>query len=118
MRAYAFTLFVVTGCTAAPKNPTVERAEELIASAPVRRGAVELHCDPPDAQVEVDGVPQGVCTDFAGAPNGLTLGDGLHRIDVKKSGFRPYQTYYQASGARAVLRIALQPSGKGQGAGR
>ncbi|MBX5483409.1 MAG: hypothetical protein IRZ16_16430 [Myxococcaceae bacterium] len=113
----AAALVALAGCVSAPTQPAVARAEALMASAPKRKGDVELHCEPEDADVAVDGVPQGLCADFAGRPDRLVLGEGLHRIDVKKPGFRPYQTYYQAGGARAVLTIALVPNGPAQGAG-
>lgn len=104
-----------TGC-AAHRTPTVEeRAESLLKEAATRTGDVALHCDPPDAEVSVNGVPQGLCTDYSGTPSGLVLGSGMHRIDVGKSGYVPYQTYYEASGARAVLRITLQPEAPSQG---
>lgn len=61
-------------------------------------------------------MPQGVCADFAGAPRRLQVGEGMHRVEVKKPGYWPYQTYYQPSGARAVLRIRLQPQERSQGA--
>lgn len=88
-----------------------------MASAPVRTGDLALHCDPEDATVEVDDVPMGTCADFDGDPRGLPLGEGMHRVVVNKPGYRPYQTYYEPSGAKAVLRIALVPTGQTEGTG-
>ena len=91
------------------------RAEELLRGAADRSGDVELHCNPPDAEVQLDGVPQGRCDDFAGAPRRLEVGEGMHRIEVTKAGFAPYQTYFQPSGARAILEITLRPLERAQG---
>ena len=68
-----------------------------------------LGCDPTDAEVWLDGVPQGTCLDFSGTPKGLTLGDGMHKVEVKKTGFWPYETWVDSGGARAVLSIKLSP---------
>ncbi len=80
-----------------------------------RNGDVQLHCDHADAEVLVDGVLQGRCEDFAGAPRRLPVGEGMHLIEVTKAGFARYQTYFQPSGARAILDIKLRPLGRAQG---
>lgn len=73
-----------------------------------KTGALRLRCTPSDAEVTLDGVPQGRCDDFAGN-RGLQVGEGLHRIELKKEGHWPYVTYYEASGATAVLEATLVP---------
>lgn len=108
MGAAALLLFA---CVTDERAKTAARAEQLMRSAPERTGALELHCVPEDAEVSVDGVPQGACADFDGDPRRLSLGDGLHQVDVTKTGYLTYQTWYQPSGARAVLRIQLAPAG-------
>ncbi len=100
----------LVGCAAPSAHErTVARADALMQAAPGRSGDLTLRCDPEDAVVEVDGVPQGVCADFDGRTRRLDVGDRLRRVVVKKDGFWPYQTYYQSGGARAALVISLRP---------
>ena len=68
-----------------------------------------LGCDPSDADVVLDGVPYGTCLDFSGSPKGLTLSEGMHKVEVKKSGFWPYETYVDSGGTRAALTVKLLP---------
>ncbi|WP_239470713.1 PEGA domain-containing protein [Archangium violaceum] len=100
------------GCASGPEqvdSPAAERAREMLRAVKSRRGNLLLQCEPSDAEVYLDGVVQGVCTDFGGGPSGLQVGGGLHRIDVKKDGYWPYTTYYEPSNARAGLTIRLKP---------
>ncbi|MFZ5470554.1 MAG: PEGA domain-containing protein [Myxococcota bacterium] len=92
------------GC--ATRSQAVERAEVLLARSQPREGQLVFSCQPSDAEVVVDGVPQGICTDYA---RGLEVGEGLHEIEVKKPGYWPYLTYYAPDGTRAALRITLRP---------
>ncbi len=96
---------LVALCSCAPRPLPLEQAERAMRGARVQKGQLELRCDPVDAEISVDGVPQGTCADYAGA--GLRVGEGLKRIEVKKPGYWPYQTYYEAGGARAVLTVTL-----------
>jgi hypothetical protein len=103
---------LVIGCASGPgqvDSPMAERARELLRSRKARQGNLLLRCEPSDAEVYLDGVLQGVCTDFGGGPSGLQVGAGLHRIDVKKDGYWPYTTYYDSGSARAGLTIQLRP---------
>ena len=74
-----------------------------------RGGELALRCDPPDAEVEVDGVPQGRCDDFDGRQRRLSLGTRMRHVVVKKAGYWPYETWYQAGGATASLAVQLRP---------
>ena len=69
-----------------------------------------LGCDPTDAEVWLDGIPRGTCLDYSGDPKGLKVGEGMHKVEVKKSGFWPYETYVDPSGTRAALTVKLQPN--------
>ena len=71
---------------------------------------LKLSCDPTDAEVSLDGIPRGTCLDFAGEPTGLKLPEGMHKVEVKKSGFWPYETYVDSSGTRAALTVKLSPN--------
>ncbi|MBM7116659.1 PEGA domain-containing protein [Archangium primigenium] len=103
-------LGLVLGCASGPERvegPAAERARALLRGGS-RMGNLVLRCEPSDADVYLDGVVQGVCADFAGEPRGLSVGTGLHQVDVKKDGYWPYVTYFEPSSARAVLTIRLR----------
>lgn len=106
------------GCASGPggvESPTVERAREMLRTGRARQGNLVLRCEPGDADVYLDGVAQGFCSDFADAQGGLRVGEGMHRVDVKKEGHWPYTTYYEPGRARAVLTIRLREMTPGGG---
>ena len=107
----AMAAMLMASCAAKQEQPaTVARAEQLMSSNAAKRGDLVLRCEPSDAQVLLDGVEQGTCSDFAGVSRSLRLGDsGFHHVEVKKRGFYPYTTYYQPSGARVTLKVKLRP---------
>jgi hypothetical protein len=109
--AWLAAALAVSGCAGRGREPeSVAKARALMAGAEKPTGDLVLRCEPADAEVYLDGVLQGLCSDFAGSPRGLRVGVGLHHIEVKKQGFWPYTTYYEPSGARARLTIQLRPS--------
>ncbi|QSQ26389.1 PEGA domain-containing protein [Pyxidicoccus parkwayensis] len=95
-------------CAGRQEPESVAKARELMRSAETPSGNLALRCEPVDAEVYLDGVLQGLCSDFTGSPKSLRVGAGLHHIEVKKQGFWPYTTYYEPSGARARLTIQLR----------
>ncbi len=70
-------------------------------------GQVMLECDPLDAEVALDGVPMGLCSDYATAEHGLPMGTGMHRLDFKHAGRSPYQTEIEPDRAGAVVHASL-----------
>lgn len=109
-------LLLGSGCAGKQDEPaSMARAREMMRSAETARGDLLLRCEPSDAEVYLDGVIQGVCSDFGGSPMGLKVGEGLHQVEVKKDGFWPYTTYFEPSGARATLNIHLRPRGSSGG---
>jgi hypothetical protein len=109
---------LVLGCASGPEqvdSPAADRARDLMRAMRSRNGNLLLRCEPEDAEVLLDGVLQGVCTDFGGKPSGLQVGLGMHRIDVKKDGYWPYTTYFEPSNARAGLTIKLRSMAQEQG---
>lgn len=116
----AASLLALVGASACAAPPARSRAlaRSAIESAHSRRGDLRLSCEPTDAEVWLDGVPQGTCVDFSGDPRGLAVGEGMHEVVVQKAGFWPYQTFYAPSGARAALSIRLSPHSTAQGAAR
>jgi hypothetical protein len=103
---------VLVGCSGRSDEPaTMAQARELLRKAESPSGDVVLRCEPPDGEVSLDGVTQGLCSDFQGSPRGLKVGEGLHQIEVKKEGYWPYTTYIEPHGARAVLNVRLRSMG-------
>lgn len=121
MRGCGFAVVLASalaGCAGRQQEPaSVARARELMRTTGAPSGDLVLRCEPADAEVSLDGVPQGMCSDFAGSPRALRVGDGLHHIEVTKQGFWPYTTYYEPSGARATLNIKLRSTGGSGGGG-
>jgi len=83
------------------------RAGDVVQAARPRHGDVIFVCQPADAEVWLDRVPQGTCLDFAGSPKGLSLTGKMRRIEVRKEGYLPYETYLEADGTRAALNVTL-----------
>jgi hypothetical protein len=101
---------LIAGCATQPA--AMKRAGEELRGREERiwSSDLTLHCDPAEADVWLDGVPQGTCLDYSGEPRGLKLTDGMHKVEVKKSGFWPYETFVDSSGTRAALTVKLLPT--------
>jgi hypothetical protein len=54
-------------------------------AAPQRRSRVALHCEPPEAEVTVDGMPYGAAADYTGA-NRILLAPGRHVLELRAHG--------------------------------
>ena len=99
----------VLACAARPEEPgALAQARKLMRDAESQKGNVILKCALPEAEVVLDGVTQGICSDFQGAPRGLQVGQGLHHIEVRMDGYWPYTTYLEPQGARTTLNVWLQ----------
>lgn len=92
-------------------SPALPRVEGLRPLPPPTAGRAEvvLRCTPPDAEVSLDGVGQGTCDDFDGTPGGLALGARARRVEVKKRGYAPWESWLDASGTRITLDVTLVP---------
>ena len=77
------------------------------------KSELALVCDPPDAEVELDGVPQGACEDFDGDPKALPMGKGAKRVQVKKAGFLPWDSVLETDGTRVMINVTLISTGMG-----
>ena len=106
---------VLSGCATVKEEPVVARARALMGATRSGAGDLWLRCVPADADVYLDGAVQGQCADFDGRERGLTVGAGMHRVEVKKQGFWPYLTYYAPNGARAGLTVRLEPTERREG---
>lgn len=96
----------------APKSPAVVLDEAKL--PPIRittRSELVLLCVPADAEVVLDGVPQGTCEDFRGEPKGLTLQKGARRVQVKKPGYLPWDTIVETDGTRVMMNVTLISTG-------
>ena len=103
----ALWAFALTGCV---QTPSVLMAAGRLPPARVTtKSELVLSCSPPDADVELDGVPQGTCEDFRGEPRGLALGKGVRRVQVKKQGYAPWDTVVETDGTRVMLNVTLIP---------
>ena len=74
-------------------------------------GELVLRCTPADAEVALDGVTQGLCSDFNGEPHALKVGEKARRVEVKKSGFATWETWLAADQTRVVMTVTLLSSG-------
>jgi hypothetical protein len=98
-----------------PQAALFARAGEgLQAARTERTGDLTLACDPRDSQVWLDGVPVGSCDDFSGR-RGLSLGARMRKVEVRKDGYTPYQTFVEPDGTHAALTVTLAPSNTGGG---
>jgi hypothetical protein len=98
---------LIQACASA--SPTApERAREVLRERPVEKKGLVLACEPADAEVEVDEIPRGTCADF-GRQRPVSLGEGMHRVDVRKDGFEPYRTFVEPGGAQAIVEMRLTP---------
>jgi hypothetical protein len=103
---------VVAAAACAPRAPAAVAADAKL--PPIRvttKSELVLLCDPPDAEVELDGVPQGTCEDFNGEPKGLSLKKGARHVQVKKRGFLPWDTMVETDGTRVMMNVTLISSG-------
>lgn len=97
----------LAGCS--HETPSEARAREVLEQIRISDVDVVIHCLPADAEVAVDDVPRGLCSDYAADGAGISLPKGMHRITVRKDGFFPYETWYAPSGARLSLDVTLRP---------
>lgn len=106
MRTAVWAL-ALTGCV---QTPAVLAGVRTPAESRGVRSELVLSCTPPDADVELDGVPQGTCEDFRA---GLAMGKGVRRVHVKKQGYLPWDTVVETDGTRVVMNVTLISTGGG-----
>ena len=96
-------LFAATGCATPP-----------YAGHEGARGELVLRCTPFDAEVQLDGVPQGLCSDFSGTPRGLSMGKGTRRVEVSKPGYAPWERWLDADTTRVMMTVRLVENHNGE----
>ena len=111
MRGPALALLAAVALACSGERTPVERALAEHASQlqgfSSTRQELRLECLPSDAEILVDGVLQGLCSDFAA--QGIGLDDAPHHVEVRRPGFSPFFTAVQAGRARTGLKIELRP---------
>lgn len=111
MRRAAWAL-ALAGCVPT-SNVLTASAGKLPPARVTTQSELVLACSPPDADVELDGVPQGTCEDFKGEPRGLAMGKGVRRVQVKKQGYLPWDTVVETDGTRVMMNVTLISTGGG-----
>ena len=111
-RRWAACALAITGCAQTSNVLTAAQAKMTRARVTTKSELV-LACTSSDADVVLDGVPQGTCEDFRGEPRGLALGKGVRRVQVKKTGYLPWGTVVETDGTRVMLNVTLIAIGVG-----
>jgi hypothetical protein len=113
----AFVLALAIAACAAPQTEQAAmfaKAGEGLHGAEQRSGDLALTCNPLDSEIWLDGVPVGSCTEFSGR-RGLSLGQRMRKVEVRKEGYRSFETFVEPDGTRAALTVTLAPSNTGGG---
>lgn len=104
--------WLVLGCAcSAAQGPLLVPPLVLPDGRTAHRGEVVLHCVPAEAEVSLDGVPQGLCSDFDGSPRGLKVGSGGRRLQVKHPGYAAWESWLDASDTQVTLSVTLVATG-------
>jgi hypothetical protein len=101
-------VLVLTAC--AGQQPAFLLAPPTSDSRPTRAEAV-FRCSERDAEVVLDGVPQGTCEDYDGEKHALSLGNRRRRVVVKKAGFSTWESMVEADGTRVTVNVTLVSNG-------
>ncbi len=110
MKQARWGLVFVTGCAAAPVGP-FSLVPPTSTSRPSLRAEAVFKCSEPDAEVSLDGVPQGTCADYDGEKHTLRLGKGARRLVVRKPGFSDWESWVVADGTRVIVNVTLVSNG-------
>ncbi|MBL8949620.1 MAG: hypothetical protein JNK82_02510 [Myxococcaceae bacterium] len=107
------TGLLLMACATTPEPEVFARAADgLKAQTEARSGDLTLTCEPQDSEVWLDGVPVGSCAELSGR-RGLSLGSRMRKVEVRREGFRPFETYVEPDGVRATLTVTLAPISTG-----
>jgi len=104
--------FAMASCAQqAPLELPVMSKLQSVDGRKAAEGNLELHVDPADAKVEIDGVEQGRASDFDGLTGCLKLRAGSHQLGVSKEGYTAIEmTVYASDDGRQLLKVELQHS--------
>ncbi|MCL2011837.1 MAG: PEGA domain-containing protein [Cystobacterineae bacterium] len=73
------------------------------------RGNLFIHCEPEDAEVVLDGIPQGNCLDYVATGLRINRSPHLRKIVVTKAGYWPYEAMVAVDSSKMSLHVQLQP---------
>lgn len=106
-------IMALASCSAGPSALAGAAGRSLPSVRSATHSELVLACEPSDAQVELDGVPQGTCQDFQGKPRGLAIVKGVHRVEVNAPGYIPWATLVDTDGTRIAMVVTLLPKSGG-----
>lgn len=110
---WAVCALALAGCAPTAQSVLNASVTKLPPARVTTKSELVLVCEPPDAEVELDGVPQGTCDDFDGEPKALPMGKGARRVQVKKAGFLPWDSVLETDGTRVMMNVTLISAGTG-----
>jgi len=94
-------LILCSGCVSTSELPDWKILKS------VGKQQVILHCTPLDASVFLDGVEQGICSDFAEKSKSLKVLQGQRKLEVSKPGFEKWTNWIDAGGTQVTLQVSL-----------
>ena len=97
--AFALSLMVLS-CAASDQSRM---------KVPLAKGqmAFRVECTPDEAQVRIDGVPQGSCRWLGKDNKVVLLKAGPHELEVRAAGYLPFLSQFSAEGMQQSLTIHL-----------
>ncbi len=95
---FALSLTVLS-CTASKQRRVIPITQEQM--------ALRIVCAPDEAQVRIDGVPQGSCRWLSKPRKVVLLKAGSHELEVRAAGYTPFMSQFSAEGMQQSLTINL-----------
>jgi hypothetical protein len=75
-----------------------------------KRGNLFIRCEPEDAEILLDGIPQGSCLDYVAKGLQMKESFSLRKIVVTKAGYWPYEAMVVLDRSKVNLHVQLQPT--------
>lgn len=109
MKRLVWSFALGLGCaTGQSSPPSVLRAESLLREHQAdKAGNLRLGCQPADAEVTFDDLPQGTCGTLA-LRRDLVIGKGLTKIVIRKAGFHTHEAFVEPGGTQTSLVVELK----------
>jgi hypothetical protein len=113
--ACVFVACVFAACASTPSSPAAaslesweKKWEQWEKQKPAGRGNLFIHCEPEDAEILLDGIPQGTCLDYASKGLQINESSEPRKIVVAKAGYWPYEAMISLDRSKMNLRVQLQ----------
>ena len=74
-----------------------------------KRGNLFIRCEPEDAEILLDGIPQGSCLDYVAKGLQINASPALRKIVVTKTGYWSYEAMVALDRSKVNLSVQLQP---------